>query len=102
MRIDAATMTATANRVGPVLRMVDEVDAVVRAIIEDNPDKEIEVLDRGAYIRVQAEWCLRVSRATIERHIGRPYPMREFEHMLASFAGRIRMTSDEVVWQYNE
>lgn len=93
-------MPVSANLVGPVLRMVDEVDAVVRAIVEDNPDSEIELIDRGAYIRVQAERCLRVSRASIERHIGRPYQMRELEQMLASFAGRISTTSDEVVWRF--
>jgi toluene monooxygenase system protein D len=93
-------MTALANLVGPVLRMVDEVDAVVRAIMEDNPDREIELIDRGAYIRVQAEKYLRVSRNSIERQIGRPYEMRELEQMLASFAGRIVTTSDEVIWRY--
>jgi toluene monooxygenase system protein D len=93
-------MPVSANLVGPVLRMVDEVDAVVRAIVEDNPDSDIEVIDRGAYIRVQAERCLRVSRESIERHIGRPYQMRELEQMLASFAGRITTTSEEVVWRY--
>jgi toluene monooxygenase system protein D len=92
-------MTAT-NLVGPVLRMVDELDAVVRAIVDDNPDREIEVIDRGAYVRVQAQRCLRVSRASIERQIGRPYEMRELEKILASFAGRIVTTSDEVVWRY--
>jgi toluene monooxygenase system protein D len=93
-------MTAPANMVGPVLRMVDEVDAVVRAIVEDNPDREIELIDRGAYLRVQAERCLRVSRKSIEREVGRPYEMRELEQMLASFAGRIVTTSDEVIWRY--
>jgi toluene monooxygenase system protein D len=93
-------MSVPANMVGPVLRMVDEVDAVVRAIVEDNPDREIEVIDRGAYIRVQAERCLRVSRESIERHVGRPYQMRELEQILASFAGRISTTSDEVIWRY--
>jgi toluene monooxygenase system protein D len=93
-------MTTTANLVGPVLRMVDEVDAVVRAIVEDNPDREIELIDRGAYIRVQAEGCLRVSRESIERQIGRPYQMRELEQILASFAGRIVMSSEEVIWRY--
>jgi toluene monooxygenase system protein D len=93
-------MTTHANLVGPVLRMVDEVDAVVRAIVEDNPDREIELVDRGAYIRVQAEGYLRLSRDSIERQIGRPYQMRELEQMLASFAGRIETTSDEVIWRY--
>ena len=93
-------MTRSANLVGPVLRMVDDVDAVVRAIVEDNPDREIELVDRGAYIRVQAEGFLRVSRNSIERQVGRPYQMRELEQMLASFAGRIETTSDEVTWRY--
>jgi toluene monooxygenase system protein D len=93
-------MAAAANLVGPVLRMVDEVDAVVRAIVEDNPDSELQLIDRGAYIRVQAEGCLRVSRASIERQIGRPYQMRELEQMLASFAGRIVTTSEEVIWRF--
>ncbi|CAD6533934.1 Alkene monooxygenase system, effector subunit [Paraburkholderia hiiakae] len=93
-------MAATANLVGPVLRMVDDVDAVVRAIVEDNPEREIELIDRGAYIRVQAEGYLRVSRESIERQVGRPYQMRELEQMLASFAGRIETTSDEVIWRY--
>jgi toluene monooxygenase system protein D len=93
-------MAAAANMVGPVLRMVDEVDAVIRAIVEDNPDREIELVDRGAYVRVQAEWYLRVSRESIERHVGRPYQMRELEQILASFAGRIMTTSDEVIWRF--
>jgi hypothetical protein len=43
------------NPVGPVLRMGDEVEQVIAAIEDDNPDTEIEVIDRGAYIRVQGE-----------------------------------------------
>jgi toluene monooxygenase system protein D len=100
MWIEGEIMAATANMVGPVLRMVDEVDAVIRAIVEDNPDREIELVDRGAYVRVQAEWYLRVSRESIERHVGRPYQMRELEQILASFAGRIMTTSDEVIWRF--
>jgi toluene monooxygenase system protein D len=100
MWIEGEIMAAAANMVGPVLRMVDEVDAVIRAIVEDNPDREIELVDRGAYVRVQAEWYLRVSRESIERHVGRPYQMRELEQILASFAGRIMTTSDEVIWRF--
>lgn len=91
---------AMRNAVGPVLRMVDDVDAIVRAIEEDNPDTKIEVIDRGAYVRVQAEGYLKVTRATIERHVGRPFEMRELEAVLSSFAGRIQTSSDEIVWKY--
>jgi toluene monooxygenase system protein D len=90
------------NLVGPILRMVEELDAVVDAIKDDNPDKEVEIIDRDAYVRVQAEGYLRVTRATIERHLGRPFPLYELETMLSSFAGRIEMTSDAVSWRYDD
>jgi toluene monooxygenase system protein D len=88
------------NAVGPVLRMSDEIDAIVSAIREDNPDKEVEVIDRGAYVRIQCEHRMRVSRETIERNVGRHFEMRELEPMLSAFAGRITYTSDDVVWEY--
>lgn len=91
---------ATKSMVGPVLRMVEDVDAIVHAIEEDNPGKEIEVIDRGSYVRVQTEGYMKVTRATIERHIGRSFPLRELEMMLSSFAGRIYTSSDEIVWKY--
>lgn len=90
---------AMQNAVGPVFRMTADVDALIRAIEEDNPSAEIEVIDRGAYVRIQAREFLKVTRATIERHVGRPFPMHEMEIMLSSFAGRIRTTSDEIVWE---
>ncbi len=88
------------NAVGPVLRMSDDVDAIIAAIEEDNPGTEIEVIDRGAYVRIQAEQRMIVTRASIERHIGRPFEMRQLEPMMSAFAGRIDTTSDAVVWSY--
>ena len=58
------------NPVGPVLRMCDEVDLVIDAIREDNPDADVEVVDRGAYVRVQADNYLRLTEATLQRHLG--------------------------------
>jgi toluene monooxygenase system protein D len=88
------------NAVGPVLRMSEDVEAIIRAIEEDNAGTEIEVIDRGAYVRVQAEGRLQVTRASIERHIGRAFEMRELEPIMSAFAGRIDTTSDKVVWEY--
>jgi toluene monooxygenase system protein D len=88
--------------VGPVLRMGDEVEAVIRAIEEDNPDKPLEVIDRGVYIRVQAPEVLRVSRASLERHLGHDFEMRQLETMLSAFAGRITVTSEEMRWEYGK
>lgn len=90
------------NGVGPVLRMSDDVEAIIMAIEEDNPDKEIEVTDRGAYVRIQGEQELKVTRASIERYVGRTFAMRELEPMLSAFSGRINTTSDEIVWTYKQ
>jgi toluene monooxygenase system protein D len=85
--------------VGPVLRMSDDVDAVVAAIMDDNPGREITVVDRGAYTRVSGDGDLRVTRESIERHLGRAFAMRQLEGLMPAFAGRIEMTSEEVRWR---
>jgi toluene monooxygenase system protein D len=86
------------NPVGPILRMNDDMDAIVSAIRADNPGKEIEVIDRSAYVRVQAENELKVTRSTLEEYLGRDFEMRELETMLSSFAGRIDSGSDGIRW----
>lgn len=88
------------NAVGPVLRMSDDVEAIIAAIEEDNPGAQIEVIDRGAYVRIQAEHHLKVTRASIEKHIGRPFEMRQLEPMMSAFAGRIDTTSDAISWSF--
>jgi toluene monooxygenase system protein D len=85
--------------VGPVLRMSDDVDGVVAAILDDNPGQQVTVIDRGAYTRVSGDGELRVTRASIERHLGRDFEMRQLEELMSAFAGRIDMTSDEVRWR---
>ena len=85
--------------VGPVLRMSDDVDAIVAAIVDDNPGREVTVVDRGAYTRVSGDGELRVTRESIERHLGRDFEMRQLEGLMSAFAGRIDMTSEEVRWR---
>lgn len=87
------------NSVGPVLRMSDDLEAIIAAIEEDNPGKKVKVIDRGAYTRVSGEGELRVTRASIERHLGRGFEMRQLEGLMSAFAGRIDMTSEEVRWR---
>lgn len=90
------------NLVGPVLRAGggDVIEAVIAAIHKDNPDREIRIVDQGGYIRVQAPMRLRVTSASVEEFLGRPFKMTELEVNLSSFAGRIRYGSDEVVWEF--
>ncbi|HVZ71428.1 MAG TPA: MmoB/DmpM family protein [Polyangia bacterium] len=86
------------DAVGPVLRMCEEIEPVIRAIIEDNPGQEVEVIDHGAYVRVRARGTLRVTRASIQRQLGDGFEMRKLGAMLSAFAGRIATTSDEITW----
>jgi toluene monooxygenase system protein D len=88
------------NAVGPVLRMCDEVELVVNAIEDDNPDTDIEVIDRGAYVRVQATNRLRVTEASLQRHLGPQFEIRSLGSIMSSFAGRISTGSDEVTWEH--
>jgi toluene monooxygenase system protein D len=85
--------------VGPVLRMSGDVDAIVAAIVDDNPGQEVAVVDRGAYTRVTAPGELRVTRESIQRHLGRDFELRQLEELMSAFAGRIEVTSDEVRWR---
>jgi toluene monooxygenase system protein D len=85
--------------VGPVLRISGDVDAVVAAIVDDNPGQQVTVEDRGAYTRVTGDGELRVTRESIERHLGRDFEMRQLEGLMSAFAGRIEMSSEEVRWR---
>ncbi len=88
--------------VGPVLRMSDDVDAIVAAIVDDNPGRQVTVTDQGAYTRVSGDGELRVTRASIARHLGRDFEMRQLEGLMSAFAGRIEMTSEQVRWRLRE
>ena len=84
--------------VGPILRMSEDVEGIIRAIRQDNPDREINVVDRGAYVRVEADRRLTLTREALERNLGRPYEMRELETLLSSFAGRLDSSTDAFTW----
>jgi toluene monooxygenase system protein D len=81
--------------------MCDEIDLVVQAILEDNPEEDVEVIDNGAYVRVQAPMFMRVTLESLRRHLGRTFEMRQLESIMPAFAGCIETTSDEVRWQFS-
>src|SRR5208282_2395055 len=87
------------NPVGPVLRMGDEVELIVAAIEDDNPDTEIEVIDRGAYVRVQGEDEITVTEQTLRRYLGADYEIRSFGGIMSAFSGQAITTSDAITWQ---
>jgi toluene monooxygenase system protein D len=84
------------NRVGPVIRACDIARAVVDAVHDDNPDKVIVVDDQMAYVRIYTDGELILRRLTMEEALGRPFQMSELELNLATFAGRIDMSQEQV------
>ena len=88
------------DAVGPVLRMCDEVEFVVRAIEDDNPSDSVQIIDYGAYVRVQRSGFLKLTRASLERHLGAGFQMSQLESMMSAFAGRIQTSSDQIVWYF--
>ena len=87
------------NVVGPVLRMGDEVEQVLAAIKDDNPGREITVVDRGAYVRVEGEGSMTVTQETLRRYLGADYEIRSFGAIMSAFSGRIVTTSRSITWQ---
>jgi nucleoside-diphosphate-sugar epimerase len=97
---DGTSGEGLANFVGPVLRVGDLADAVVRAIEEDNPGKQVRIIDRGDYVRIHTEKTCRLTRQTLERLLGYDYDLRLLEIDMPSFSGRLRTRADEYVWYY--
>ena len=87
------------NPVGPILRMSDLIEQIVTAIEDDNPGRDIEVIDRGAYVRIQASSFLKVTAESLKRHLGPDYQLRSLETLLTANAGRINTSrSDQTSW----
>ena len=88
------------NRVGPVMRHGELAQAVAEAAQIDNPGKTIAVDDKIAYVCIETEGELVLTRATIEELLGRPLSMNDLEVELASFAGRIDTGAEQVRFYY--
>ncbi|GAA0667561.1 hypothetical protein GCM10009535_54300 [Streptomyces thermocarboxydovorans] len=86
--------------VGPVIRGLDAnlADAVITAIETDNPDADVMVDDQGGYIRIGVPQRCRITQASLEEALGRKFNLPELEPQLSGFAGRMKLTDDEVVW----
>ena len=88
------------NLVGPVIRSGELADAVVDAAIEDNPDREVMVFEREDYVRIHTERDCVVTRASIEKHLGRAFDMAMLEIEMPSFKGRMQASTEHMRWFY--
>ena len=94
-----ATRRDKSNGVGPVLSKCRRADAVVAAIRELN--ERAEIIDRGAYLRVQVPSRCTVTRQAIEKHAGEPFVFpSDLEMIMPSFKGRLSLTEDVAVWHF--
>ena len=93
-------MPSEGKKAGPVLRSGELALAALDAIREDNPDKEIAVVDHGSYLRVEAEGGLILRRQTVEEFLGRPFAMQELEFALTAFSGKIEVGEDFMRWYF--
>lgn len=90
----------SANMAGPILRGGEVALAVIDALVEDNPEKNVQVQDHGSYVRVEAEGGMILRRETVEAMLGRPFRMQELEIWLTGFSGKIETTADYVKWYF--
>src|SRR5437762_3256649 len=91
----------TRDWVGPVLQKGPTADAIITAIRDLNP--EIEVVDRGAYLRVLAPRCCRVTSAAVALCTGRPFNLpSDLELVMSSFKGLFEVSEDEAIWRSGE
>lgn len=87
---------ASNNMVGPIMRQGALAQAVLEAAEIDNPEKEISMEDKVAYVRVQTENEMILRQETIEEMLGKPFRLNQLEVDMASFAGRIEFKADYV------
>jgi toluene monooxygenase system protein D len=87
------------DRVGPVLQHGETARAIIAAIRESNAG--VEVLDRGAYLRVLVPGRCVMPRVAVEQSLGRPFVMPgDLEAVMPSFRGNLSLGDDEAVWEY--
>jgi len=90
----------TLRMAGPLLRNNEMAQAIIEAIQEDNPDKQMTVADHTGYIRVEGRDGLLLRRSTVESILGRPFRMQELELIMPGFSGQIETTTEFVRWYF--
>ncbi|MES1185938.1 MAG: MmoB/DmpM family protein [Myxococcales bacterium] len=91
-------MSSSHVSVGPVLLPSEVGLAVLAAIQAANLDVQIQ--DRGAYLRVLSRSRCVVTRQGIEAVLGRPVRLpSDLELCMPSFKGRLRVDAELAVWE---
>ncbi len=86
---------------GPVISNSHVAEAVARAIATDNGQTPT-FDDRGAYVRIGLPSECRLTQQSLDEELGGELRISAFESVMPSFAGRIKVTDDEIVWYLGE
>src|ERR1700758_1076080 len=87
------------DHVGPVLQSGTVANAIVAAIKDLNRD--VMVIDRGAYVRVLVPQCCTGTRSAIEKHLGRGFRFPgELEIVMSAFKGSLQLNQDDATWRF--
>ena len=102
MTTDRVFMTEVVeyDAVGPVMRCGDIANAVIDAVADDNPGRDVYVTDRGDYVHIHTLMDCRLTRASLERNLGRNYDLAMLEIEMPSFAGRMQTSDREYRWYF--
>lgn len=92
----------SAGTVGPVIQSGEVARAVVAAVEGDNAGRAVNVVDRGSYVRIEVEGECVITRASVERELGRPFKLYELEVNMPSFAGRIDTSTEKIRFYLGE
>jgi toluene monooxygenase system protein D len=91
-------MTQQEPSVGPVLLPSELGLAILAAIQASN--LEVQVQDRGAYLRVLSPNRCLVTREAIELQLGRSVRLpSDLEQCMPSFKGRLRVDAELAIWE---
>jgi toluene monooxygenase system protein D len=90
-------MSSFHGSVGPVLESGEVCQAIVAAIRSQQAN--VEVQDRGSYLRVLVPMKCLVTRAAIERELGRAFRLPgDLELVMPSFKGAFQVNEEEATW----
>lgn len=86
--------------VGPIIRSGELADAIIDAVAEDNPDTDVLVVDRDSYVRIHTLGRCRLTRASLEKYLGRRFPLSDLEIEMPSWKGHVKTHVDEFIFYY--
>jgi len=86
--------------VGPIVRSGELAEVVIDAIIDDNPDSEVDLVYQGDYVRIHIDRRCLLKQSTLEKHLGYPFDLSLLEAEMPSFAGRLKTVNREYLWYY--